>query len=643
MADIVNPIPYELSNFGGTGVGGSYTLQDVLYDYAIGGIPFLSATRDQWPYTEGMADIRKQQFDSFAEPGEQSLQGWWLRSQSNFSGGAGILYQDPDNDNQFNVRFADSLGIDPWQAGELELLRNSATPFVSSAVHQYVRGYVDPSGVDSMWICEGGSIFKYTEAGGAVGFTGLAVLGTIHGITSTGITYFLATSNGIWTGTDNSTPIQMYTYANDLVVCEYVKARLVAGVGPSLYVLPPRLTPVAISTITPFYTHTDPNWQWTSITEGPNAIYAAGHSGTTGAIFKFQLGSDGAVTPLLAGVITAVMPGGELANDIYCYLGTFVGIATNKGFRVGQIDSNGDIAYGPLLFQPPGGCAGIVGFDRFMWTGSQGAHDGASGLYRIDLGTQIQEQSTNALRYAYARDIYVAGQAEEIHSITMFGASDRKGYALDSFKVALEEATTLIAEGYLNTGRIRFNTEEPKLYKFFSIRTPPLLGDLSVSLQDAGGGDIPYITYGPAFNPGQGDIATPQPAGPQNWISLRFTLRRNPSSTSEGAVLNGWQVKALPGSIRQRMIEHTFLCFDEETDKGGQRNGRDGYARDRLQAFQELARKGDVVVFQELEDDISVLVVIDDWKYTQLSPPGADRAALGGYLTATLRTVAETA
>jgi hypothetical protein len=89
------------------------------------------------------------------------------------------------------------------------------------------------------------------------------------------------------------------------------------------------------------------------------------------------------------------------------------------------------------------------------------------------------------------------------------------------------------------------------------------------------------------------------------------------------------------------MINHTFLLFDEEKDKAGQRTGYDGYARERLEDFKQLARAGDVVTFQELIDDISTLVVIDDWKYTQLAPPGPKGSSLGGYLTVVLRTVAE--
>jgi hypothetical protein len=429
-------------------------------------------------------------------------------------------------------------------------------------------------------------------------------------------------------------------FATPVDMCEFVKARLVVSAGPSLYVI----LPGAVAIGTAFYTHVNPNFVWTSISEGPNAIYAAGNDGTTGYIFKFQLDSSGNVPTLGPGVVTSTMPNGERINTIYSYIGTFVGIATTSGFRVGEIDSNGDVNYGPLLFTVAAGCSGITGYDHYMWVGSTNAHDGTSGLFRVDLGEQVQTgTSTNPLRFAYSRDLYLPASPGIIKSVSMFGGTNRKIYTIGGTGCILEDAAVLINEGFLTTGRIRFNTEEPKLFKFFSIRTPPLVADLVVSLIPEGGGEIPYITYGPTFAPGQGDIATPQPPGPQNWIELKFTLRRSSTDSTVGAVMNGWQVKALPGSIRQRIINHTFLLFNAETDKGGVRNGYDTYARDRFENFKELARKGDVVIFQELEENISTLVVIDDWKFTQLSPPGEDRDPLGGYLTVSLRTVAETA
>src|SRR6478736_1657486 len=139
--EVVRKIPDQISGLGAA-TSGQYTLQDNIYDYAIAGIPLLSAISDNRPHTNRMAPIRKEQFDNFAEPGEQSLEGWWLRSQSTFNGGAGVLYQDPDNDNQFNYRFADSLGVDPWSSGDLKLLRRSQQVTSTSLSPVLAQGYV---------------------------------------------------------------------------------------------------------------------------------------------------------------------------------------------------------------------------------------------------------------------------------------------------------------------------------------------------------------------------------------------------------------------------------------------------------------------------------------------------------------------
>jgi len=623
------------------GSSGNYILKDYAFDYALAGIPFLSGINDDRPYTERMAEIRKEQFDNFAEPGEQSLQGWWLRSQSTFTGGAGILYQDPDNDNQFNFRFSESLGVDCWNSGDLSLLRNSTLTSATTDTPVIARGFVDGSGVDSYWLVRTDDLDKVTDSGTTAVISG--TLDTIYDITSSGKQYFIAVSNGIKKGSDAGAPSTIYsgTY-NDTSVLEFVKGRLILGHNGSVYqlVTSPVGAPVALPAAV--YTHQDSDWEWKSITDGPTAIYVAGDSGTTSEIHKFAPTLDSGGLPVLTWTgVTATMPAGETIRDIYQYVGSFVGIATSKGFRVGEIDSNGDIAYGPLLFEPDGGCRGITGFDRFMWVGSVNAHDGSSGLFRVDLGNSVQEQTTKAVRYAYARDIYLDGQDTEITSVTMFGSSDRKVYTLAGVGAAKEEATQLVPTGFLETGRIRFNTEEPKLYKFFSIRSPsPLEGNLAVSVLSEGGGDVTHITYGPSFGSGTGDVGISQPQGPQNWIKLRFTLVRG-ADESAGAVLNGWQVKALPGSIRQRMITQVFQCFDNESDKSGQRMGYEGFSRDRMELFKSVARAGDVVNYQELVEGLITQVVIDDWEFRQSGPPGPNRGVLGGYLTVVMRTVAE--
>jgi hypothetical protein len=644
MTDIIAAIPNEINSFGAGG-GGLYALSDNAYDYALDGIPFLSATnrkpslREAWPYTEEMVEIRKQQFDNFAEPGEQSLTNWWLRSQSDFGGGAGVLYQDPDTDNQFNIRFSDSLGVDSWTPGALSLLRRSVLVGTGDTdATLMARGFVGATNGDDYWLMDS---LGLTNSVGTVITDGA---GTNKWITSSGSTYYLMKDNGAWTGVDAGAATQFYTWTATNTIAEFVKGRVIAAVDRSLYTLPfTGAPPIAIGTLTSFYTHPSASWVWTSITEGPAAIYASGNDGTSGAIFKFTLDTSGSVPTLTGGITTAIMPTGEMINTIYGYIGSFVGIATNKGFRVGEIDSNGDINYGPLLFTPTGGCTGISGFDRFMWTGSTAAHDGSSGLYRVDLGTQITENSTKATRYAYARDIYADGTNGKVSSISHLGATDRKVYTVIGFGGYLESSssTARLATGYLKTGRIRFNTEEPKLFKFLSLRTAnPLLGDVSVSVLTESGGEIPYTTYTAGGGAATGDIATPIPSGPQNWIALKFTLDAAPSGPDTG-VLNAWQVKALPGSIRQRLISMTFLLFDHEQDKTGQNIGYDGCARDRFEQFKALARGGDSFTFQELAEGLSTQVIIDTWKFTQLAPPGVNNEVIGGYLSVAMKTVAE--
>jgi len=43
---------------------------DVAYDVAIGGMPFIYAISDQYPYIRQTAPYKKEQFDNQTEPGE---------------------------------------------------------------------------------------------------------------------------------------------------------------------------------------------------------------------------------------------------------------------------------------------------------------------------------------------------------------------------------------------------------------------------------------------------------------------------------------------------------------------------------------------------------------------------------------------
>ena len=120
---------------------------DVAYDVAIGGLPFIYAINDARPYIRQTAPYKKDQFDNGAEPGEQSLTGWWLRSQSSFHGGEGIKFYDPSAGETVAHRFTDSKNVDVWTKGQVTLLKDvvdthQTTGAVTGTDHQHPNQHV---------------------------------------------------------------------------------------------------------------------------------------------------------------------------------------------------------------------------------------------------------------------------------------------------------------------------------------------------------------------------------------------------------------------------------------------------------------------------------------------------------------------
>jgi hypothetical protein len=127
--DITDNIPL---NIGNPGTSGFWTNNAEDYDVAIGGEPFFMAPTDQTPYQRETAPYRKEQFDNGAEPGEQSLTGWWIRSQSSFHNGSGIKFYDPSSGEASKYRFADSQGVNVWTKGEVSLLKDVTSTHITT-------------------------------------------------------------------------------------------------------------------------------------------------------------------------------------------------------------------------------------------------------------------------------------------------------------------------------------------------------------------------------------------------------------------------------------------------------------------------------------------------------------------------------
>ena len=123
LADDGLPIARGVAELGIVSSASLWQNTSEAYDVALGGLPFFYAISDARPYVRQTAPFKKDQFDNQTEPGEQSLTGWWIRSQMSFHSGSGIKFYDPaTTDEVGHYRFSDSRGVDVWTKGQVTLL-----------------------------------------------------------------------------------------------------------------------------------------------------------------------------------------------------------------------------------------------------------------------------------------------------------------------------------------------------------------------------------------------------------------------------------------------------------------------------------------------------------------------------------------
>ena len=165
--DITEGLPV---NVGNPGVAGFWINNAEDYDVAIGGEPFILAPTDVNPYQRETAPYRKDQFDNSKEPGEQSLTGWWIRSQSSFHGGTGIRFYDPTSGESTGYRFTDSQGVNVWTKGQVTLLNDTFENHITTATinttnnkpQQHLRS-IRYNNVDAVLLHDGYDIDKHYQ------------------------------------------------------------------------------------------------------------------------------------------------------------------------------------------------------------------------------------------------------------------------------------------------------------------------------------------------------------------------------------------------------------------------------------------------------------------------------------------------
>jgi hypothetical protein len=403
---------------------------DINYDVAIGGLPFIYAISDARPYIRQTAPFRKDQFDNQTEPGEQSLTGWWIRSQSSFHGGTGIVYFDPQTSDPFgHYRFADSKGVDVFKQGEVTLLNNvdlnhittgrvrdNGRPFQSARSIKFnnTEGVLLWDEYDVDKIVPGSAPIHFIDynAGSAAAVYAICDDGTnAYWITNTSTkkTVYKKPLTGTSASTADVTLMfdEIGTVSN--ATMEYVKERIVLCADNKVY----EFSSSATAMPTAVYTHPSTTHVYTSVAASGSSIYVSGYNGIQSTILKFTLSTSGVMPTLTSAVVAAELPVGEIVHKIYYYLG-FMMIGTNKGIRAAAVSEvDGSLNYGPLIVETSQPCYDFAARDRFVWCAT--SVKGEPGVIRMDLGTEIE-----TLRFAYANDIYYPGVTNHVTTSCAF-------------------------------------------------------------------------------------------------------------------------------------------------------------------------------------------------------------------------------
>ena len=413
--DITEGLPYGLSN---PNSAINYSPTGEAYDVAINGLPFFLLNSDESPYRRVTAQYRKQQIDQTREPGEQTLTGWWVRSQSSFHYGAGIKYFEPAQEESLRFQYTESKGVDIWTRGQMTLLNDTASFYSGAAAAQMIG--VNDGTNDCIVITDGTALKKITTGGTSTTYTQAGTPSTIYSLTTNGKQYFFVNGShvhrGNLAGTTSDTEIYNVTSTTRGTI-RFVKQRLIAAIGSAIYELDANNSSGALPAA--LYTHPNSSWVWSSISEGPQAIYISGYdpNGTSSSVFKIGLDPTTTNTlgfPTLSTPTVIIdMPNGERINDFDVYLGTYAVLATSSGFRAGIADATGDIQYGPLLFKDAA-CNAIAFKDSYAYIAT--LVDGEAGVVRCDLSTSV---IANSLYFPWAWDIVASASSATITNLAI--------------------------------------------------------------------------------------------------------------------------------------------------------------------------------------------------------------------------------
>jgi hypothetical protein len=272
------------------------------------------------------------------------------------------------------------------------------------------------------------------------------------------------------------------------------------------------------------------------------------------------------------------------------YLGTYVGIGTSRGLRIGLLGDGGKIQYGPLLFKTTQPVRSLAARDSYLYAAVTGEIDGGSGVARVDLGNAIGD----GLLFPWAWDVQTHTTGT-VRSVAFVGNSDRVVVGVDTEGAYAQSATEYEQTGYLLSGAIRYGTTENKAFRFADVRCRTSQGgSVALSVVGPSGETVPIVTL--ADGAGGGNLSLARLAQKLEYASYKLTLTRSTDLTHTPTV-ESVALKAVPAVKKQRMIRYPVLMQDKHRD-----GGRAGVQRNVAELIQQL---------EAAESDSAVVQVVD--------------------------------
>ncbi len=660
--DISEEFQYDISY---TASGSGFDLTDVAYDVSFNNVPFILKVDNQNPYRRETAQYKKDQFDNSAEPGEQSLTGWWVRSQTSWHNGAGIEFYEPGTDYQHvSHRFYDSRGVDVWTVGELRLHKDVFHAYTGA---QGINATTGNDGTNDVLVSgDANGILKKITLNGNSSATTANYVHTatsypqghngsnypFTSVTTSGGKYYATCDGAIHRGTvgtlDSDVVFARHSAGSKAFV-KYAKGFIFFGENNILNLIDDSQGNTnAHNGALPAgkqydsRTHLDSTFVWNDIAGGQTNIYASGNAGNNGEIWKIGFDetptatSNGTLLPdLSSSTVNVTLPDSETVRAIHYYLGYLI-VGTNRGIRVCPVNINGDITLGPLLIETSYPVNGFTERGTYIYAATKADDSGNINgiLIRIDLSQQFDDGT-----FAYAYDLEYQSTPDSSDCTEVYNLNDRLVMVIEEGGAAgelqVEHTTNYRSSGWLQTGKIRYGTVEPKFFKYLQTRGLAAIGDnIAIQTIDYAGNDYDIIALD-SVSLGE-NVGLNQPVGGQEFISIRFTLN-NGSPITDYPVLQSYQLKSIPGVPRQRIYQYPLSCFDTEMDKYNVQFGYIGRAWELLQTLEELEISGDFVTVHDYRTDESYQGVIEEVKFSSESSPDKDSNGFGGLLLVTVR------